>query len=113
MIARSTPWGSIQFGAQFDNLTPAEQAAIVAHERGHIAHRHALKRLLWLVTLRAVFQSDKFFAMCEKQELEADWYAVVRGHRYGLVSFLLRSNLHVKSAGYPTHQQRIEAIHHV
>ena len=111
MIARSTPWGSIQFGEAFDRLTPHEQAAVLAHERGHIAHRHALKRLMWVLTLRAVFQPSNFFEMCEKQELEADRYAVVRGHRAGLISFLFRSNLHVKSAGYPTHQQRIEAIH--
>ena len=109
MIARSTLWGSIQFGEAFDNLTPAEQAAVIAHERGHIAHRHALKRLWWMVS----FQWKGFFERCEKQEMEADWYAVVRGHRAGLISFLFRSNPHVKSAGYPTHQQRIEAIHHV
>lgn len=111
MIARSTPWGSIQFGDGFDNLTPQEQAAVVAHERGHIEYRHAWKRLLWLISLRAVFQPSNFFEMCEKQELEADRYAVARGHRAGLISFLFRSNLHVKSAGYPTHKQRIEAIH--
>jgi Zn-dependent protease with chaperone function len=111
MIARSTPWGSIQFGEAFDKLTPLEQAAVIAHERGHIVHRHAIKRLLWVLTLRAVFQTEKFFEMCEKQEMEADRYAVSRGHRAGLISFLFRSNLHVKSAGYPTHKQRIEAIH--
>jgi hypothetical protein len=107
MIARSTPWGTIQFGDAFYQLTELEQCAIVAHEQGHIAHRHAWKRLARLIT----FRWKGFFEFCEAQEIEADRYAVERGHAPGLISFLFRSNLHVKSDGYPTHKQRIEAIH--
>lgn len=107
MIARSTLWGTIQLGDDFYRLSPLEQTAIVAHEEGHIHHKHALKRLWWIVS----FQWDGFYERCEQQELEADRYAVERGHAAGLISFLFRSNLHVKSAGYPTHKQRIEAIH--
>eukprot|EP00697_Spironema_sp_BW2_P010687 gnl/Spiro4/26025_TR12964_c0_g1_i1.p2 gnl/Spiro4/26025_TR12964_c0_g1~~gnl/Spiro4/26025_TR12964_c0_g1_i1.p2 ORF type:complete len:113 (+),score=20.97 gnl/Spiro4/26025_TR12964_c0_g1_i1:125-463(+) len=111
MIARSTPWGTIQFGEAFYALSEPEQCAIIAHEQGHIHHRHALKRLAWLLTLRAVFRPEAFFAMCETQELEADRYAVERGHAAGLISFLFRSNLHVKSPGYPTTKHRLENIH--
>ena len=107
MIARSTLWGTIQLGDEFYRLTELEQCAIIAHEQGHIHHRHALKRTWWIVSL----QWGGFFERCEAQELEADRYAAERGHAAGLISFLFRSNLHVKSDGYPTHKQRIEAIH--
>jgi Zn-dependent protease with chaperone function len=107
MIARSTLWGTIQFGDEFYRLTELEQCAIVAHEQGHIYHRHAWKRLARLAT----FRWKDFFEFCEAQELEADRYAADLGHAAGLISFLFRSNLHVKSDGYPTHKQRIEAIH--
>jgi hypothetical protein len=111
MIARSTLWGTIQFGDEFYRLTELEQCAIVAHEQGHIYYRHAWKRLKWMLTLRAFFQWDAFLAMCAAQELEADRYAADRGFAPGLISFLMRGDPHVKSDGYPTHKQRIEAIH--
>lgn len=107
MIARSTLWGTIEIGDEFCRLTPLEQWAVIAHEQGHIYHKHARKRLWWIVS----FQWKGFFERCEAQELEADRYAAERGHAAGLMSFLFRSNLHVKSPGYPTHKDRIEAIH--
>ena len=107
MIARSTPWGTIQLGDDFYRLSELEQRAVIAHEQGHIYHRHALRRLWWLVS----FQWDGFFERCEAQELEADRYAAARGHAAGLISFLFRQSLHVKSDGYPTVKQRLEAIH--
>ena len=105
--ARSTLWGTVQLGEAFYYLTELEQRAVIAHERGHIVHRHALKRIWWFVS----FQWKDFYERCEVQELEADQYAAEHGHAAGLISFLLRGNLHVKSPGYPTHRQRIEAIH--
>jgi hypothetical protein len=107
MIARSTLWGTIQIGDDFYRLSALEQLAVIAHEEGHIYHRHAWKRLGWLVS----FRWKGFFERCEAQELEADRYAAERGHAAGLISFLFRQGLHVKSDGYPTHKQRIEAIH--
>ena len=107
MIARSTLWGTIHLGDDFYRLTELEQKAIIAHEEGHIAFGHARERLWRILS----FQWKGFYERCEEQEFEADWYAVERGHAAGLISFLLRSPLHVKSAGYPTHKQRIEAIH--
>lgn len=109
--ARCTPWGTIQTGDLMALLPAYEQKAIIAHEEGHIAHRHAQKRLLWLVTLRALVNPEGFFAMCEAQELEADGYARERGHAAGLISFLFRRQLHVKTPGYPTAQRRLEALH--
>lgn len=107
MIARSTPWGTIQFGDDFHRLPKFEQEAVLAHEQGHIHHRHALKRLWWLLS----FQWKGFFERCEAQELEADRYAAERGHAAGLISFLFRHGQHVKSDGYPKVRQRLEAIH--
>jgi hypothetical protein len=107
MIARSTLWGTIQLGDVFYTLSELEQAAILSHEYGHIVHRHAWKRLWWIVS----FQWRGFLQRCEAQELEADAYAAARGHAPGLISFLFRQQMHVKSPGYPTARRRIEAIH--
>ena len=111
MIARSTLWGTIQFGAGFYLLTDLEQRAVVAHEQGHIFHRHALKRLWWIISLRAFFNWDGFLKMCESQELEADHYAVDHGHFAGLYYFLYRQSRDVKYPGYPSIKDRLEAIH--
>jgi hypothetical protein len=113
MIARSTLWGTIQTGKEFCRLSPIEQQAVMAHEEGHLVFRHAWIRLGWFVTLRAFFKQDEFFEMCARQEAEADWYAVACGHAPGLISFLLRLQPDVKSDGYPTARQRLEAIRHV
>jgi Zn-dependent protease with chaperone function len=109
-VARSTPWGTIQIGPAFQHLTPLEQEAVLAHERGHVAHRHALKRLWWIVSLRAVFNFDGFLALCEQQEFEADRYAAELGHRAGLAAFLASRIWEPKSAGYPSARERLEAI---
>jgi hypothetical protein len=109
-VARSTPWGTIQKGDLFARLTPLEQQAVIAHEEGHIKFHHARTRLWWVLTGRAFFQTERFFALCEEQELEADRYAAWHGHAAGLLSFLFRQSLHVKSDGYPTVKQRMEAI---
>lgn len=109
-IARATPWGTIQTGPCFAKLTPIEQEAVLEHERGHIAHRHALKRLMWLFTLRAVFNFNGFLALCERQEFEADRYAAARGHAAGLRLYFSR-RLHAgKSPGYPSARERLEAL---
>lgn len=111
MIARSTLWGTIQTGEAFLLLSEREQNAVIAHEHGHIHHRHAWKRLAWIVTFRALLNWKGFLAMCEAQEIEADRYAVTLGHAPGLISFLFRQSLHVKSDGYPTPRERLEAIY--
>jgi Zn-dependent protease with chaperone function len=110
-FARTTPWGTIQTGDLFDLLPAFEQRAIIAHEEGHVVHRHALKRLAWVVTLRAIFSPRKFLSMCEAQEFEADRYAVALGHRAGLISFLFRRKSHAQAPGYPEVSARLEALH--
>lgn len=111
MIARSTPWGTIQFGEGFYLLTELEQRAVIAHEKGHIHHGHALKRLWWVITLRAALNWEGFLAMCEAQELEADQYALDHGHFAGLYYFLYRQSRDVKYPGYPSIKERLEALH--
>lgn len=66
-----------------DQLTVAEQAAILAHEEGHKAHRHALKNLL-----RAFVFMRRTPQEAERQEIEADQYAAARGHGEALASAL-------------------------
>ena len=104
--ARTTPWGTIQTGDLLDKLPNDEQWAVFFHELGHLHHRHAIKRIWRLVT----FRWRGFYAMCEQQEFEADQFAVDQGQRRGLESFLLRHASRVKSPGYPTAAQRLEAI---
>jgi hypothetical protein len=108
--ARATPWGTIQYGSSFGRLTSIEQQAVVAHERGHIVHRHALKRLAWFVTLRVFFNTSGYFQMCEAQELEADRYAANIGHANGLIRFLLCRTTSFRVSGYPSREQRLENL---
>ncbi len=105
--ARVTPWGTIQTGNQFDVLSTFEQNAVLAHERGHLHHKHVRRRLLWFVTLRAFFQTEKFFEMCEAQELEADQYAKTCGYGPGLVTYLLTHC----PGGRPSISKRLRALH--
>lgn len=109
-IARATPWGTIQTGPGFRHLTALEQAAVLAHEHGHIAHGHPWKRLLWVLTLRVFFDFSGFLAMCERQEFEADQYAVKQGHKHGLVSFLFCRQFQGPAPGYPSAKARLEAL---
>lgn len=110
-IARCTPWGTIQTGRGFRFLSPQEKAAVLAHERGHIAHRHALKRLGWVVTLRALRDWNGFLQMCEAQEYEADRYAVRQGCKVGMQVFLAKRIGLPAGPGYPSARERLEALH--
>lgn len=113
MIARSTLWRTIQLGERFYDLTEREQRAVLAHEEGHIKHWHAWKRLAWILSGLAFLKTEKFFEMCEAQEMEADRYAARKGHTAGLLSFLLKHDPYEKLEGYPTIKQRIKAITNV
>jgi Zn-dependent protease with chaperone function len=114
MIARSTPWFTIQTGKEFGLLSRMEQDAILAHERGHLVHFHAWKRILWIVSLMAFFRTADYFALCRKQELEADQYAVKKGHRHGLMMFLIaldKTNAKHQTASHPTLKERIRVLY--
>lgn len=111
MIAYSTPWFTIRKGEDFWLLTKAEQQAVLAHERGHIYHWHAWKRIWWIITLRALRRHEDFLKMCEAQEFEADRYAADHGHAVGLMTVLLRNPSGVKSPGYPSPAERIGELY--
>jgi Zn-dependent protease with chaperone function len=107
--AYTTPWGTIRTGSLFKELTPREQLAVWAHERGHIVHRHALKRMLWVFTGYALFHQKKYFAMCRGQEFEADRYAVRGGHAIGLAMALGRI-ASVKTDTHPSREERLARL---
>jgi Zn-dependent protease with chaperone function len=104
--AYTTPWGTIRTGALFHKLLPREQQAVLAHERGHIVHKHAWRRMLWIFSGYALFHREKYFAMCRAQEFEADRYAVKTGHAVGMALALAR----LSSAKTDTHPSREERL---
>ncbi|NBW08311.1 MAG: hypothetical protein EBR82_09815 [Caulobacteraceae bacterium] len=62
-------------------LTEEELAAVLAHERGHVYHLHALENL----ALACIFVS-RSPKRAHQQELEADDYAAEEGHADALAS---------------------------
>lgn len=106
--AHATPWGTIRTGSLFTRLSPDEQAAVLAHERGHIAHGHALTRLRWVLTFKAFRHPERYFAMCAKQELEADRWALLEGHGQALARLIARFK--DGGRGYPTKRERLARL---
>ena len=66
-----------------EKVSPDELAAMLAHERGHIAYRHNLKNLL-----RTCFFVPRGAALYQLQELQADDFAAAQGHARALASAL-------------------------
>ena len=87
-------------------LEDFERQAIIVHEQGHIAKRHALKRLGRLLAGRW----SGLMELCRNQELEADAHAVSSGHALGLISFLSKVRPPHKNALHPTPNERISHI---
>jgi Zn-dependent protease with chaperone function len=85
ILAMTVGWVVVT-GRWFPRFTQPEQDAIIAHEKGHIHHQHALKRIWWLLS----FQWRGLFVRCRLQEFEADAYAVTQGHIKGLTQFLVK-----------------------
>lgn len=108
-IARSTPWMTIQIGPAFERLAEIEQQAVIAHERGHIRHFHAWKRVWWLITGRMHRRTADFCSMCVEQEYEADAHAARTGHLKGMISLLSRLPER-QSPDYPSPKQRIKRL---
>lgn len=106
--ARTTPWGTIQLGLLFEKLSLTEQEAVLAHERGHVAYGHAFTRLKWFITTRAFRHPQDFFALCARQELEADRWALLEGHGPGLASLIAR--LGETGLGYPSRAERLARL---
>lgn len=106
--ARTTPWGTIQVGLLFAKLSPAEQEAVLAHERGHIAFGHAWTRLRWLLTLRAIRCPAQYFDLCARQEIEADRWALLEGHGAALARVIARTKS--GGLGYPSKAERLARL---
>ena len=93
-------------GRHFKKLKPFEREAIIAHEKGHIFHMHALKRIWWLMT----FQWKHLGVRCQAQEFQADRFAVFEGHGDGLLHFLSRIKETHISPLHPTSGERVANI---
>ncbi|TNC78272.1 hypothetical protein FHI69_02960 [Janthinobacterium lividum] len=70
-------------------LEPAEITAVVAHERGHGHHWH-----IWINLLLRCLLLAPGPQLRRRQELEADDYAVARGHGANLASALRKLSSH-------------------
>lgn len=70
-------------------LTPAEIAAVVAHEHGHRAHMHVWANLV----LCCMFKRPSA-ELRRWQERDADDYAAARGHGHELAAALRKLSYH-------------------
>lgn len=71
--------------AVFVRLPVQQRMAVIAHEKGHAANWHMLKRVL----LKPFISRDAMAALMHAQEFEADAYAKARGHGPALAVVLL------------------------
>ncbi len=108
-IARSTLWGTIQTTDRFYALPIEQQIAVSMHEAAHIRHKHAWKRLAWILAGKAFFQTDRFFEMCAAQELEADSHVRDSGYGRELAAFLISRGMST-APGYPSVRSRLENL---
>lgn len=107
-IARAVsfgPFSRVLIGTRFERLSDKQQAAVLAHEEGHIAMRHTEGRLLF-----AIFPAFWFLfpTLCRQQEFQADRYAAERGHAKALLQLL--ENDYDGGWLQPSHAERREAI---
>ncbi|MES2352084.1 MAG: M48 family metalloprotease [Pseudomonadota bacterium] len=66
-------------------LTPAELAAVIAHEHGHRRHLHVWSNFALVCLFRRPSTERR-----QRQELQADDYAIGQGHGAALASALLK-----------------------
>ena len=107
-IARAVSLGKfscILTGRRFYYLASEIQAAVLAHEEGHIELKHTEARLLF-----ALFPPFWFLfpALCRQQEFSADRYAAERGHAKALCQLL--ANEYDGGWLQPSHAERREAL---
>jgi hypothetical protein len=108
-VARCTPWGTVQTGDYFRQLTQVEKAAVLAHETAHLLNHDALRRLWWVLSLQVLFRPQWVFARCREQEFAADRYVRQMGLARGMRSFLCRYP-QPASALHPSTKERLEAL---
>lgn len=70
---------------EFWELPFPERMAVIAHEAGHVYHRHLWVRLFNMFAPKAAYT-----AMCHAQEFEADQFARSLGYGPQLAAFLKR-----------------------
>jgi Zn-dependent protease with chaperone function len=75
-------------GRWFKRLPPSQAHAVISHERGHLHGRHALKRLVPLLTGRW----SKLIEISQAQEFQADEFCVKQGHAQGMLLYLASHN---------------------
>lgn len=79
-------WREIVVGPNWTAFPPAERAAMLVHEVGHLQQRHLEQRLRRLLT----FRWRNLLAFCAMQEFEADRFAAQRGYGPALAAALSR-----------------------
>ena len=86
MIARSFSFGwykRVYVGTEFHKLDALRQAAVLAHEQGHLEGHHSELRMLCFL-----FAPFFFFRLCRHQEYQADLYAMKKGYARQLFDLL-------------------------
>lgn len=111
LVAAQMGGGLVVTGRTFDRLTNSQKRAVLAHEEGHATLRHQRERLRYIFTGRWARLPE----LCRQQELEADAYAVKKGHGTALVNFIHAATLSPtdppKGGGlHPSPHERIIAI---
>jgi hypothetical protein len=85
-------WGTrqrIRIGPKFAQLPADEQAAVIAHEDGHIRMGHRWQRVVWLFT--AEWRNiEEWRRKVWQQEYDADAWAVGSGCGDGLIRLIRR-----------------------
>lgn len=78
-------------GQGFWNYPDDEQLGILAHEQGHIEHRHGWDRP-WMLLNWFLFKKKRstIRARCMAQEYEADEFVVACGYAQGFLHYLKR-----------------------
>lgn len=83
------PFSRVHVGPGFMSRPDCECQAILAHECGHIAGWHSVIRVLWCLLLLPMWAPRWVEMHSYAQEIAADRYACMRGHRSALLSALL------------------------
>lgn len=96
-------WKEIVVGPDFFRFPPAEQAALLLHEAGHVKLQHLEKRLLCL------FTPWRIPALCRAQEFEADAFVRSIGYARQLAGAFSRLQS-TPSPLYPPLSERLQRL---
>ena len=99
------PFKRIEVGPAWFALGDRERVAVLMHEAKHCLSLHLEKR----VVLIPFFWTEFAAHYAERQELEADAFAVAQGYGVELLSFLTRFR-HVNGEFYPHFTERADHL---